>query len=301
MTNAVSKPTIWITGGSGFVGRRLIRHFSALGHEVTGLSRRDCSFADHSVAVDLAAPDARRKLEDLILSRGRPDVVIHAASKQPGAGRLSEFVSSNVQTASNLLEALNQKPPLQIIYTSTQSVYHCPAALPVKETDPAGGTLPYGATKRWAEQLMESFQEHSQVVVLRLPSLYGAGQGDSFIDGLAQLALRGEPLELFSRGDSIRDALHVTDVVKGIAACVEQQPPAAFSVMNLGCGRPIKTLEYAKVLVAALGSDSKIVPVERQASHFDLYADIEEARRQIGFEPTPLEQSMRIYADELRA
>jgi len=301
MTNVVSKPTIWITGGSGFVGQRLIQHFSSLGHEVTSLSRRDPSFAHHSVAVDLAASDACEKLQELSLNRGRPDVIIHAASKQPGTGNLSEFLRSNVQTTANLLDAIKQSPPLQIIYTSTQSVYQRPASLPVKETDAAGGTVPYGATKRWAEQLMESFQEYSRVVVLRLPSLYGAGQSDSFIDGLAQPALRGESLELFSGGELVRDALHVNDVVKGIAACVDQQPKSAFSIMNLGCGRPIKTLEYAKALVTALGSSSKIIPVERQSSHFDLYADIETARRQIGFEPMPLEQSMKIYADELRA
>lgn len=301
MTIAVSKPTVWITGGSGFVGKRLIQHFSFLGYEVTGLSRRHCPVADHSVVVDLASPVALEQLRELILTRGRPDVIIHAASKQPGTGGLAEFVSSNVQTTANLLEAIKQTPPLKIIYTSTQSVYQRPASLPVKETNPAGGTLPYGATKRWAEQLLEGFREYSRIVVLRLPSLYGAGQSDSFIDGLAQPALHGEPLELFSRGNLIRDALHVTDVVKGIAACVDQQTKDTFSVMNLGCGRPIKTLEYAKALVAALGSDSKIVPVDRPASYFDLYADIDKARRQIGFEPLPLEQSMKVYADELRA
>jgi UDP-glucose 4-epimerase len=301
MTIAVSKPTVWITGGSGFVGKRLIRHFSSLGYEVTGLSRRHCPVADRSVGVDLATPVALEQLRELILTRGRPEVIIHAASKQPGTAGLSEFVSSNVQTTANLLEAIKQAPPLQIIYTSTQSVYQRPASLPVKETAAANGTLPYGATKRWAEQLLEGFREYSRIVVLRLPSLYGAGQSDSFIDGLAQPALRGEPLELFSRGNLIRDALHVTDVVKGIAACVNLQSKDTFSVMNLGCGRPIKTLEYAKALVAALGSDSKIVPVDRQAPHFDLYADIDEARGQIGFEPLPLEQSMKVYADELRA
>ena len=301
MTTGVAKPSIWITGGSGFVGRRLIQYFSSLGHEVLSLSRRDCPLADVSVTVDLSMSDAHQRLEDLILERGRPDIIIHAASKQPGSGSVSEFVSSNVQATANLLQAIKRTPPLQIIYTSTQSVYHRPASLPVKETAAAPGTLPYGATKRWAEQLMESFREHSRVVVLRLPSLYGAGQSDSFIDGLAQSALRGESLELFSRGKLIRDALHVDDVVKGIAACVDRQPQSTFSLLNLGCGRAITTLEYAKALVEALASDSKIVPIDRQASHFDLYADIEEARRQIGFEPLPLEQSMKRYADELRA
>ena len=300
MMNVVSKPTIWITGGSGFVGKRLIQHFSSLGHEVTSLSRRGSSLAHRSVKLDLAASDAYEKLQELSRSQGRPDIIIHAASKQPGSGDLSEFIRSNVKTTVNLLDAIKQTPPLQIIYTSTHSVYPRPKSLPVKETAAAGGTLPYGATKRWAEQLMETFQEFSTIVVLRLPSLYGAGQSDSFIDGLAHQALRGEPLELFSHGELIRDALHVNDVVKGIAACVDQQPTSAFSVMNLGCGRPIKTFEYAKALVAALGSDSKIVPVERPASYFDLYADIDKARGQIGFEPLPLEESMKVYADELR-
>jgi nucleoside-diphosphate-sugar epimerase len=155
-------------------------------------------------------------------------------------------------------------------------------------------------TKRWAEQLIESLQEYSQVVILRLPSLYGVGQGDSFIDGLGKLALRNAPLELFSRGDLIRDALHVNDSIAAIAACLKRPLEKSFTVMNLGCGRPIRTNEYAQALIRALESKSEIIPIDRPASQFDLYAEIEEARKCIGFEPMTLEQSMKIYANELR-
>ena len=252
------------------------------------------------MAIDLAADNAPEKLAQLIRDIGAPDAIVHAASRQPGSGTLSDFIRSNVQTTANLLEAFKQKAPLKIIHTSTQSVYDRTDSLPVKETDRVGGTLPYGVTKRWAEELMESFQEYSQVVVLRLPSLYGLGQADSFIDGLAQLALRGEPLELFSRGDLIRDALHVNDSIAAINACLKRPLEKSFSVMNLGCGRPIRTAEYAQALVRALESKSQIVPIDRPASQFDLYADIEQARRCIGFEPMTLQQSMKIYASELR-
>jgi len=300
MTEGISS-TIWITGCAGFLGQRLTAQLAAMGHSVVGLSRRKCAIAGHSIEIDLAADDAPETLGELIRDIGIPDALVHAASRQPGPGTLADFTQSNVQTTANLLEAFKQKPPRKIIYTSTQSVYDRPAGLPVKETDAVGSALPYGATKRRAEQLMESFQEHSRVVVLRLPSLYGAGQADSFIDGLAQLALRGEPLELYSRGDLIRDALHVNDVTGAITSCLKQPLENSFTVMNLGCGRPIKTYEYARALVQALGARSEIVPIERPASQFDLYADITQARRYIGFEPTPLKQSMKIYADELRA
>ena len=147
---------------------------------------------------------------------------------------------------------------------------------------------------------METFVE-SQVTVLRLPSLYGAGQADSFIDGLACLAQRNEDLELFSKGALIRDALHVNDVIGAIKTCIAKPPIEELCVMNLGMGRAISTLEYAEALVEALGSKSQIVLSDKPDLQFDCYADINLARHIIGFQPTELTESLRRYADELRS
>nr|AIA18302.1 NAD dependent epimerase/dehydratase family [uncultured bacterium] len=282
---------MWITGSSDFLGTRLVKHLVAKQHQVTDLS----------VSIDLATPESPRLIEKLSVESGAPDVVIHAASKQPGPGDLADFVDANVHTTANLVEGLTQQPPRLIVYTSTLSVYGRPAIIPVDESSPAGGTLPYSATIRWAEQLLETFQRYSRIVVLRLPSLYGTGQTDSFIDGLARTAQRNEPIELFSRGDLIFDALHVSDVVRAIENCMAQPPGDAFSILNLGCGERTKTSEYAPALVNALESKSVIVPVDDEASEFDFYADISAARQQIAFAPMSLEESMKVYADELRA
>ena len=291
---------IWITGCSGFLGTRLAKHF-AKQQEVTGISRRDCASASRSVSIDLAKRDAPRLIEKLSAESGTPEVVIHAASKQPGHGDLADFVDANVHATSNLIEGLTLQPPRLIIYTSTLSAYGRPSLIPVDESGPAGGTLPYGATKRWGEQMLETFQRYSRIVVLRMPSLYGAGQADSFIDGLARTARLNEPIELFARGDLIRDALHVSDVVRAIDNCIAQPPDNAFSILNLGCGERIKTSDWARALVDALDSKSAIIPVDRNASQFDLYADISAARQQIAFAPMSLAESMKVYADELRA
>ena len=291
---------IWITGCSGFLGTRLANHFTKQ-HNVTGLARRDCGAASQSVSIDLTKRESPRAIEELSAESGRPDVVIHAASKQPGHGDLADFVDANVHATSNLIEGLTVQPPRLIIYTSTLSVYGRPSVIPVDESAPAGGSLPYGATKRWGEQLLETFQRYSRIVVLRLPSLYGAGQEDSFIDGLARTAQLGDAIELFFRGDLIRDALHVSDVVRAIDRLLAQPPANPFSILNLGCGQRITTSEWAHALVHALGSKSAIIPVDREASQFDLYADISAARQQIAFAPTPVPESMKVYADELRA
>jgi nucleoside-diphosphate-sugar epimerase len=292
--------TVWITGCAGFLGRRLATYLHSRGYNVVGLSRRPCPEASRSLEIDLAAPGSQDRLEELATETDGYSVV-HAASRQPVGGNLSDFIDSNIKTTENLLDAISAKPPEQLIYTSTLAVYNKPVSLPVRETTPASGTLPYSATKRWAEELLRSFQGSARVTVLRLPSLYGAGQADSFVDGLAKLALQNESLELFSKGQVIRDALHVTDVLTAIESAIARPQTESYSVMNLGCGKPVKVIEYATALVEALGSKSRIELSERQSPHADLYADIGLARKTIGFEPATLERAMTEYVKELRA
>jgi len=289
---------IWITGGAGFLGRHLTRQLVSDGCKVVSLSRRAAPDADESIPIDLVneAHRLRRHLE----TDGPPEVVVHAASRQPGRFSFKEFVAGNVLTTRNLLDALSAAPPRQVIYTSTLSVYSRSSDLPFTEKHPASNPDPYGATKRWAEQLMESFKD-SKITILRLPSLYGVGQADSFVDGLAKLALRNEPIDLFSRGRTIRDALHITDVVSAIRKCIQQTSGGQLVLMNLGCGRPIRSMEYARSLVEALHSQSTITESDKETSHFDAYASISLAQQLIGFQPTELKESLRIYAHELRA
>lgn len=299
MSKLVANMKIWITGCAGFLGTRLAQHFSPQ-HVVVGLSRRPSTAATHSVQIDLTHPESQEIIQETIREFGPPEVVIHAASRQPGPGSFAAFTRSNVTATQYLLDGLVATPPRQLIYTSTLSVYATTRKLPLTESHPASANNPYGATKRWAEQVIATFRG-PQVTVLRLPSLYGRGQADSFIDGIARTALNGETIELFANGEVIREALHVSDVVRAIETCVATPPDETFTTLNLGNGRPIKTLEYAETLVAALESESKITLSDRTTSHVDAYADITRARNSIGFRPTELKEAMRIYAAELRA
>jgi nucleoside-diphosphate-sugar epimerase len=138
---------VWITGGAGFLGQRLTKELRDSGAEVTSISRRKSPVASRSFQLNLAG-DADL-LKSLVAEHGSPDVLIHAASKQPGSGTFGEFVKSNVLTAANLVDTFRDSPPRQIIYTSTLSVYARPSTLPVSEHHPPVFPSPYSATKRW--------------------------------------------------------------------------------------------------------------------------------------------------------
>jgi nucleoside-diphosphate-sugar epimerase len=275
---------IWVTGAAGFVGRRLVDALRSE-HDVIALARDD---------VDLAAPDALGRLARL----PRPDVVVHTASRQPGHP-LSRYLEDNVLATGRLVEALGTVGTEHVVYTSTLTVYGAHAGA-VSERERPHPDSPYAQSKLWAEQLLR--HQPAPVTVLRLPSLYGAGQADSFVDGLARLALAGERIELFDRGERIRDALFVEDAVRVVVRCATSAPSDDFALFNLGIGRAVTAREYAVTLVAELGSSSEIVPVDRSSpQRFDLHADISEARRRLAFEPPDLVSAIRSYVHELRA
>src|SRR5215467_4350192 len=100
---------IWITGGAGFLGRRLTAELRRDGHEVLSLSRRKSPDANESIVIDLA--HEKERLNALAQQHGPADVVIHAASRQPGSYMFPEFVKGNILPTVNLLEALKPAPP----------------------------------------------------------------------------------------------------------------------------------------------------------------------------------------------
>src|ERR1043166_6675353 len=111
---------IWITGGAGFLGRRLTAELARQGHRIQSLSRRASPDADESISIDLA--QEKEKLNLLAHEHGPADVVIHPPSRQPGRYTFPELVKGNILPTVNLLEALKSSPPNQIIFTSTLSV-----------------------------------------------------------------------------------------------------------------------------------------------------------------------------------
>ena len=293
---------IWLTGSGGFLGTRLSRRLAAEGHRVLGLSRRPDPGAEENEVVDLASRGVGEILADISRRRWAPETVIHAAAKIDGSTGFSEYLSSNLATTAGLLDYLADSGPVRLIFVSTLAVYGKAEKAPAAEDDPARPSHPYALSKLWAEELAGNSALRDNSVIVRLPSLFGAGQKDSFIDGLARQVLAGKDLELFSQGEIIRDALHVDDAVEGLVKCLDIKPGQGFTRINLGCGRPIRVKEWAEALVKALNSPSRVVPVDRPSpQRTDLYADISRAKELIGFTPTPLKETMERYARELQA
>lgn len=290
---------LWLTGASGFLGSRLLEQIDRTRYVVASFSR---SGAGRTQSVDLSADGAGDRLLEIAAEGGPPHVVVHLAACKSPRANLTDYVRDNILSTAALLDVLASSFPCHFLMISTLSVYGAPLRNPVEPEDPPHPLHPYGVTKAGAEQLALGCEQLRSLTVLRLPSLYGAGQQDSFLDGLAQRALQGGPIELFGQGLGVRDALHVNDAVRAVIGALETLEDGARRVINIGCGRAISIREWATALVTALEVNIQVVATDKPATQpFDLYADNEAAYREFGFVPMSLSEAMKVFANELRS
>ena len=189
-----------VTGATGFIGRRLVRHLADRGARVTALTRRPQPEQPSVrwVAGDLHDAGALDRLvEDT-------DVVIHAAGLVKARSR-AEFKAVNVTGTENLLAALaGQGAQARLVLVSSM------AAREPQLSD-------YAATKRAGEDAVRA-RAGLAWSILRPPAVYGPG--DFEILKLFRAIRRGiAPVPGAGRGRF--SVVYVDDLVRAVATLAE--------------------------------------------------------------------------------
>jgi UDP-glucuronate 4-epimerase len=99
--------------------------------------------------------------------------------------------------------------------------------------------------------------------------------------------IRGEPIEVYNRGEMRRDFTYVDDFVEGILGCLDHPPDKGIHrVYNLGNNRSEALGDFIAAIEAAAGRTAVIdyKPMQ-QGDMAETYADIEASRRDFGFQP----------------
>jgi UDP-glucose 4-epimerase len=287
---------ILVTGASGFIGRHVVAALADAGHAVTTLHRGEplpTQQAPSPVArhlrVDVLSDEARQaaaESEAVVHLAGRGDV--QASFREP-----LEYAILNAQGTLNILEGARQHHA-HVILASTQRVYRPtdrPIPSPIPEDAPLAPTDPYAYAKLVAEQWCRMYAEQlaTPTTVVRLFSAYGSGQVGQGTSGVVSIFLdrarRGEPLTVHA--DQQRDLTWVGDVAHGIRLAVESppSPERPSRVYNLATGVGTTLHELARLVCAATGSSSEIVPPTRRSDEGDRVASIARAQADLGYVP----------------
>jgi UDP-glucose 4-epimerase len=214
-----SRSRVLVTGGAGFIGRRVVSALLADGYEVTVVDLRPYPDAGvRSVTGDLRDPGvaARAVTEDT-------GTIIHLAAVTSVLRSVDDPVLTyrlNVDATARLLELAREHSVGTFLLASTNAVVGNVGSSVISEQTVLRPLTPYGATKAAAEMLLNAYTSAYgiQGAALRFSNVYGPGMSgkDSFIPRLMRAARNGEGVQVRGDGSMMRDVVHVDDIVQGI-------------------------------------------------------------------------------------
>ena len=235
-----------VTGGTGFVGRHLLRLAVEAGHGVRALARSAQSPQPGVtwVAGTLAAP------ADLCTGA---DAVIHIAGVINARSR-AEFDAGNVAGTASVLAAAKAAGITRFVHVSS---------LAAREPQLSA----YGASKLASEALVEDTSLDWSIV--RPPGVYGPGDRETL--ALFQLAQRGWALTPWAGRVSM---IEVGDLSRALLALATA--PATFATHEPDDGTPVDHATLARTIGAAVGRRIRILRVP--AAGMSLAAAIDTAQ-----------------------
>lgn len=247
---------IFLTGGSGFVGGRIVGRLCSEGHTVHALARSDASAA----AVERAGGQpVRGDLADLI--DGSPgwldvldgfDAVVHAAARMEFWGPDELFMRENHIPTVALHRAAERAGVSTFVLISAASVTTGTQRVTVvdENTDPQAPNIAYSRVKLATERAVLRADSTLTTIALRPPFIWGAGV--PALQGIADLA-RGGRFMWLDHGRHMFDFVHVDNLVEAVVCSLTAAAPTgAYCITD---GTPTSVREFFTPLLATAGVD----------------------------------------------
>jgi len=283
-----------VTGGSGMIGREVVRLLCDCGATVTSVSL-------DRLEIDPRAEQVYGDLSDFRLCRdlaaGR-DAVFHVAgvkgSIEVTKSKPASFLVPLLMMNTNVLEAARRCAVPKVVYTSSIGAYSSAEIFVEDEYDPARPPMDMfpGWAKRMAEMQVDAYRIQyglANFAIVRPCNVYGPG--DNFdpenamvVPSMMARVRAGErPLVVWGDGSAVRDFAYSADVAEGvILACVKG---TGGGFVNLGSGTGVTIRMLVETLAELLGFDYRFDP-ERGNGFPRRVMDITRARELLGYNPT---------------
>jgi UDP-glucose 4-epimerase len=245
---------VLVTGGSGFIGQRLVQRLLTENCCVRVLSRAVPSNGAWPTAVERARGDIQDAAAVKSAAVG-VETIFHLAARTPGSSDPCEddatYRAINIEGTRNVLEgALAGGARSVIFFSSVQAMGEDTTAC-LDETASPKPTTPYGRSKLEAEMMVRAYTErsHLQGLSLRLSLVYGPGNKGNICRMIS--AIDHSRFPPFPDVPNRRSLVHVANLVDAaILVATTQQKSPCYIVTD---ARPYSTRELYELICVALG------------------------------------------------
>jgi dTDP-glucose 4,6-dehydratase len=292
-----SPPVSVVTGGAGFLGSHLVDYLLGRGHRVVAVDNLVTGSVDN--IAHLAGNKDFRFIEqdvtEFLFLDMKVDYVWHFASPASPVDYLELPIQTlkvgSLGTHKALGLALHKSA--KFLLASTSEIYGDPLVHPQVESywgnvNTIGLRGCYDESKRFAEALTMAYhREHGvDTRIVRIFNTYGPRmrlRDGRVVPAFISQALKNQPLTVFGTGGQTRSFCYCSDLIEGIYRLMASR---CNEPVNIGNPAELTMLQFAREIIAATGSRSKISfrPLPQDDPR-QRRPDIGRARKRLGWEP----------------
>lgn len=243
--------TVFVTGGSGFIGGRLIGRLVADGHTVRALARSDKASAAVKALGAEPVPGDLSDVDTLVAACGDAELAYHSAAWTGPGGTWAEFTAGNVDGTRNVLDACRTAGVRRLVHVGTEAaLMNGQPLVNADETAPLrpDSRAPYPATKAAAEQLVRA-ATGIETVVVRPRFVWGVG--DTSVMPAVIAVVRAGKFAWIGGGKHLTATTHVDNTVEGLVLAAERgMPGEAYFVTD---GDPVVFRDFLTELLSTQG------------------------------------------------
>ena len=196
------------------------------------------------------------------------------------------YYTTNVIGNLNLLELCREFNVKKFILASSSSLY-AGQTMPFTEDLPVNKPIsPYAASKKAAEMTCYTYHYlyKIDITILRYFTVYGpASRPDMCPLRFISWVYQEKPVIIYGDGNQSRDFTYVDDIARGTIMALK---PLGFEIINLGCDKPYKLLDFLRIIEEKLGKKAKLVHEPSHPADVDAtWADIKKAKAILNWQP----------------
>jgi len=256
---------MFITGAPGFVGSVLINRLLQDNVRLTAAVLVGENAEHLPIAVDRVTVELLSESSDYSVPLINVDVVIHLAARvhvmqETATDPLQEFRKVNLYGAERLARQAAKAGVKRFVFMSTIGVNGDNSGdMPYTEVEAPRPHNPYSISKYEAELALSqvSIETGMEVVIIRAPLVYGAGNPVNFLS-LLRIVSKAIPLPLASITNK-RSFIYVGNLVDALAICATH-PEAAGKTYLVSDGEDVSTPELIRRTASALGVPARLMP-----------------------------------------
>ena len=216
-----------------------------------------------------------------------------------------EYIQTNIQGFSNILEFCKQFDIDNLIYASSSSVYGNNSSFPSREIDKTDmPTSLYGASKKSNELMAYSYSNLFKIntIGLRFFTVYGPwGRPDMALFMFTKNMIENKKINVYNNGKHSRSFTYIDDIIESIIRLYKKvskdSKSGSYNIFNIGGENSVKLMRYIEVIEKELDTKADINFLPKQLGDvIKSEADSSSLEKFISFKPaTTIEHGIKQF------